>query len=74
AMGATTLQKRFRNAGIDIKVVNTSIDALPADAKLVVTHNSLKSRAQSVAANAEIIAIDNFLGAPEYDGLVERFK
>ncbi len=74
AMGATTLQKRFNNAGLDIKVKNTSIDALPKDAKLVVTHKSLKSRAQSVATDAEIIAIDNFLGAPEYDALLERFK
>ena len=74
AMGATTLQKRFNAAGIDIKVVNTSIDALPKDATLVVTHKSLQSRAQSVAKDAEIVAIDNFLGAPEYDALVKRFE
>ncbi|MEG0328002.1 MAG: PTS mannitol transporter subunit IICB [Erysipelothrix sp.] len=73
AMGATTLQKKLNKAGIDIRVENHSIEEIPLDAKLVITHESLQARAQQRVPQAEIIAIQNFLSAPEYNQLVERF-
>jgi PTS system mannitol-specific IIC component len=72
AMGATTLRKKLVAKGLDVKVIHTSIDEIPADSVLVVTHDSLASRAKSVAKQAEIVSITNFVGAPEYDQLVER--
>ena len=74
AMGATTLSKKLAKAGIDLKVENYSIEEIPADAELVITHESLKQRVHSQLPNVEIIAIKNFLSAPEYDELVERLK
>lgn len=72
AMGATTLRKKLVAKGLDVKVIHTSIEDIPADSVLVVTHDSLASRAKAVAHGAEIISITNFVGAPEYDQLVER--
>lgn len=74
AMGASTLKKKFKAAGIAVEVVNTSLEEIPENADLVVTHRDLKARASQNAPNAEIVAIENFVGAPEYDQLVERLK
>ncbi|NLC96259.1 MAG: PTS mannitol transporter subunit IICB [Erysipelotrichaceae bacterium] len=74
AMGAKTLENKFKKAGIDIKVENYALDEIPADTDLVVTHNNFKDRVYDNVKNAEVIFINNFVGAPEYDKLVERFK
>lgn len=72
AMGATTLRKKLEARGLDVKVIHTSIEDIPVESVLVVTHESLASRAKAVAKKAEVISITNFIGAPEYDQLVER--
>lgn len=74
AMGATTLKKKVKAAGLDIIVVNTSLDEIPSDADIVITHESLAERAKAKAGNAELIAIDQFVGNPVYDELVNRLK
>jgi mannitol PTS system EIICBA or EIICB component len=72
AMGATTLRKKIKEAGLDIEVVHSSIEEISADAELVVTHQSLAGRVKQAAPNAEVVTIVNFVGAPEYDTLVKR--
>lgn len=74
AMGASTLRKKFKDAGINIKVEHCSIDTIPTDTKLVVTQENLKNRAEVRVPNAEVVTIKNFIGAPEYDQLVDRLK
>jgi PTS system mannitol-specific IIC component len=74
AMGASILRKKFKEAGIGITVVNSSISEIPQDADLVITHNALTSRAQNQKPDAEHISIDDFLKSPKYDELIERFK
>ncbi|MFP4287496.1 MAG: PTS mannitol transporter subunit IICB [Candidatus Izemoplasmataceae bacterium] len=74
AMGASTLRNKLKKAGVSIEVVHSSLEDIPNDVDLVVTHKDLKSRAQKYAPQAEIIAITNFVGAPEYDTLVNRLK
>lgn len=74
AMGASTLRNKFKKAGLNITVEHCSIDEIPKDAKLVVTQENLKSRAVLRVPNAEIVTITNFVGAPEYDQLVEKLK
>ncbi len=74
AMGATTLRKKVAKAGLDIEVINTSIEDIPADADIVITHESLGERAAAKCAKAELITIDQFVGNPIYDELVERLK
>jgi mannitol PTS system EIICBA or EIICB component len=74
AMGATTLRNKFKKAGLKIEVVNCAIEDIPADAELVVTHESLTERARAIASKAEHISIKNFMNSPEYDELVKRLS
>ncbi|WP_429842435.1 PTS mannitol transporter subunit IICB [Brevibacillus sp. FIR094] len=73
AMGAASLRKKFKDAGLtEITVINTAINDIPGDADIVITHKSLTERAQVKAPSAEHISIENFLNSPEYDKLVKR--
>ncbi|OIJ12076.1 PTS mannitol transporter subunit IIBC [Anaerobacillus alkalilacustris] len=74
AMGASVLKNKFKKAGLDITVSNTSINNLPADADLVVTHQDLTDRAKAKLPNAQHISVENFLNSPKYDELVENLK
>ncbi len=74
AMGATTLRKKINKAGLNIEVINTSIEDIPSDADIVITHISLGERASAKCQTAELITIDQFVGNPIYDELVERLK
>lgn len=72
AMGASTLRKKIKAAGLDIEVVHSAIEEVPADVDLIVTHESLAQRAHQDHPNTEIVTITNFVGAPEYDTLISR--
>ncbi len=74
AMGASTLRNKFKKAGLNIDVIHCSLEDIPEDVELVVTHKNLVARAQKYAPNADVVGIENFVGAPEYDQLVERLK
>ncbi|KAF0226373.1 MAG: PTS system mannitol-specific IIB component [Erysipelotrichaceae bacterium] len=73
AMGASTLKKKLKNAGVDITVAHTSIEDVPSDAQLIVTHESLAARVRKEHPGVEVVTIRNFVGAPEYDLIVKRF-
>lgn len=74
AMGASILKKKVKEAGLDIEVTNTSINQLPKDADVVVTHKNLTDRAKEKLPKASHISVDNFLNSPEYDALISRLK
>ena len=74
AMAAATLTNKLNKAGINIKVAHTSVDEIPEDAEIILTHTSLADRAKSYNSTARIIAVSNFVEAPEYDRLVEELK
>lgn len=74
AMGATILRKKFKEAGLDITVINTAINEIPSDADIVVTQKTLTDRAKAKLPTAEHIGIDNFLNSPEYDQLTKRLS
>ena len=74
AMGATTLRKKVQKAGLEIEVINTSLENIPKDADIIITHETLAERAKNYNETAELIAIDQFVGNPIYDELVERLK
>jgi PTS system mannitol-specific IIC component len=75
AMGATTLRKKFKTAGIeDIEIVHSPVSEVPRDIEVIITHEELKNRAGSAAPEARVIAIKNFMGAPEYDVLVREIQ
>ncbi|MGF1735393.1 PTS mannitol transporter subunit IICB [Photobacterium satsumensis] len=69
AMGASTFKRKLTKAGIDIEVKNFAIEKVPSDADIVVTHESLESRAVN-ATGLPVITIKNFLNDPALDELM----
>jgi len=74
AMGESILKKKIKEAGLDIEVKHSAVNALPADTEVIFTQESLASRAAQVAPNAEIVTIKNFLEQSAYDEYLSRFK
>jgi len=73
AMGATMLRNKLKDAGITgIEVIHHPVSEIPGDCQIVVTHHELSGRAAQRAPQARIIPIQNFMGAPEYDALVDE--
>ncbi|GIM28566.1 PTS mannitol transporter subunit IICBA [Clostridium polyendosporum] len=74
AMGASNLRNKIKKAGLNIQVVNSSVDDIPQDADIVISHTRLTARAISNAPKAEHISIENFLSDPKFDQLLNRLK
>jgi len=74
AMGASILRKKFKEAGVNIEVINKAISDIPEQADIVITQKTLTDRAKTKNPNAEHISVDNFLNSPRYDELVHRLS
>lgn len=74
AMGASLLKKKISEAGLDIEVINTSINNLPDDADIIITHRDLTQRAKAKNADAIHLSVDSFLGSPIYDEIIDNIK
>ncbi len=75
AMGASVLRKKIEAAGITgVTVVNKAIANLSGDEDLVITHQDLTTRAEQGSPNAIHVSVDNFMGSPRYDEVVELVK
>ena len=72
AMGASVLRKKIHSAGYgDVSVINKSIASLADEWDLVVTHQDLTDRARQRTGSAVHVSVDNFMGSPKYDEIVE---
>jgi len=72
AMGASVLRKKIQAAGHpEVTVVNKSIANLADDYDVVVTHQDLTARARERTPSALHVSVDNFMGSPRYDEIVE---
>ncbi len=72
AMGASVLRKKIQAAGHgEVTVVNKAISNLADDVDLVVTHQDLTDRAKLKTPSAIHVSVDNFMGSPRYDEIVE---
>jgi mannitol PTS system EIICBA or EIICB component len=75
AMGATVLREKLKKAGVTgVKVENKAISNLDGKADLIITQQQLTARAQKKAPNAQHVSVDNFMGSPKYDEVVELVK
>jgi PTS system mannitol-specific IIC component len=74
AMGATKLRKKIKEAGLDIEVAHSPVGEVPPDADVIVCHKDLVLRAKDACPGAKLIAITDFLNAPEYDQLIIELK
>jgi PTS system mannitol-specific IIC component len=72
AMGASLLRSKIQKAGYpDVTVVNKSIASLNDEWDVVVTHQDLTERAQQRTGSAIHVSVDNFMGSPRYDEIVD---
>jgi mannitol PTS system EIICBA or EIICB component len=75
AMGASLLKNKAKKAGLsDIEVKNTAINQIPDDADVVITHKDLTDRARQKLPGARHVSVDNFLGSPKYDELIDEIS
>jgi PTS system mannitol-specific IIC component len=75
AMGASLLKNKAKKAGLtDIEVKNTAINQIPGDADVVITHKDLTDRARNKLPGAQHVSVDNFLGSPKYDELIDEIQ
>lgn len=76
AMGASVIAKKLKKVGIsDIKVEHARVMDLPNnEADVIVTHISLKEIVKEKQPDVELISIEDYLNAPEYDELVNNIK
>jgi PTS system mannitol-specific IIC component len=72
AMGASVLRRKIQAAGYgDVTVVNKAIANLDDQYDVVVTHQDLTDRARQRTGSAVHVSVDNFMGSPRYDEIVE---
>ncbi|HEY5877986.1 MAG TPA: PTS mannitol transporter subunit IICBA [Nakamurella sp.] len=75
AMGASVLRRKVHKAGFgEVTVVNQAISNLTDTHDLVVTHRDLTDRARQSTPSAIQISVDDFMGSPRYDEIVELLE
>jgi PTS system mannitol-specific IIC component len=75
AMGASLLKNKAKKAGLtDIEIKNASVSQIPNDADIVITHKDLTDRARQKLPGARHVSVDNFLGSPKYDELIDEIS
>ncbi|CAI1533536.1 PTS mannitol transporter subunit IICB [Serratia proteamaculans] len=68
AMGATTFRKRLQKQGIETEVKHYSIENVPQNAEIIVTHASLEGRVKLIT-DRPLVLINNYIGDPKLDVL-----
>ena len=75
AMGASLMKKKVKEADLNISVTNSSIKNLQdEEGLLVITQKELTERATQYTPSAVHVSVDNFLGSPKYDEIVEKIR
>ncbi|WP_093054288.1 PTS mannitol transporter subunit IICB [Salipaludibacillus aurantiacus] len=75
ALGATTFRKKLQKANIEgIEVKHYRIEDVPEDSDIIVVHKNLLDRARLSFENHEIITIDNYIGDPKLEELLDELK
>ena len=72
AMGAARFKSRIKDVNLGIEVAAAPVDNVPADAQIIVTHESLAQRAEDKYDDKEIIEIKNFLKDDNIEALYNR--
>jgi len=76
AMGASVLKSKLRKNMLDVSVANASVENIPSDVDLVVTHKKLLARAKTLVNNpkTQFMSITNFVEADQYDDIIAHIK
>ena len=72
AMGASVLRRKIQAAGHgEVTVVNKAISNLNDSYDVVISHEDLAHRARQRTPSALHVTVDDFMGSPRYDEIVE---
>ena len=71
-IGANQLKKRLKDAGLDVNVIHSPVNELPANTDVVIAHQGLAERARKAAPQAVVLSFQNFLNNPASDMLVKK--
>lgn len=71
-IGANQLKKRIKDAGLEIRVIHSPVNQIPADTDVVIAHEGLAERARKAAPQAVVLSFRNFLNNPASELLVRR--
>ncbi|WP_276354551.1 PTS mannitol transporter subunit IIBC [Cohnella caldifontis] len=76
AMGAAMLRKKLRASNFEhaATVVHASLDQIPEQADMIVTHHYLLKRAVSHARGRLCVSIDNYTDPAAYEKILEQVK
>lgn len=76
AMGAAILRKKLRSSGLEeaVTVVHASLDQIPVQADMIVTHHYLLKRAMSHAPGREYVSLDNYTDPAAYEMILDKLK
>jgi PTS system mannitol-specific IIC component len=76
AMGAAILRKRLRRSelGEAVTVVHSSLDQIPQNARMIVTHHYLLKRAMLNAPGREYMTLDNYTDPTAYETILENLR
>lgn len=69
-MVVSSLKKKLKAASLVVEVVHKPARQVPADAKVVLVHKGLADTVRRTAPNAVVIAFNQFMGDPAFDGLI----
>lgn len=73
ALGATTFRKKLKSAGLEgIEVKHYRIEDAPKDSDIIVVHQNLLDRARLSFKDHDIITIENYIGDPKLEDLLNR--
>ena len=74
-MGASVLRNKLKKAGVEnVTVENRAIANLDGTEDLIITHQDLTERARQKNDRATHVSVDNFMGSPKYDEVVELVR
>ena len=71
-IGDNQLKKRLKDAGLNVSVIHSPVNELPADTDVVIAHQGLAERARKAAPQAVVLSFQNFLNNPASDLLVKK--
>jgi len=71
-IGANQLKKRRKDAHLDVRVIHSPVNEIPADTDVVIAHEGLAERARKAAPQAVVLSFRNFLSNTASDQLIRQ--
>src|SRR2546428_6546112 len=71
-IGANQLKKRIKDAKLDVRVIHSPVNEIPAETDVVVAHEGLADRARKVAPSAVVLTFKNFMNNTASDKLLKN--